>query len=314
MFDRARPRRTAPALTTEAGVQQLTRRFAVEDLSTGTEVEVTFTALPDRASSTPDLRSGHTTTPTPVTLMMCDPFAPEHGPAVEVDGLLSHDGPAARLTALAGFRWGVAVSTNDSASVTDAELVAVAQGTIWPSASGGAESMTTPADPTTPAADLGTPGRPDSLPGGAPCTAVTEDQPEIEGMRITHVPSGFEPTVPSQRSAGGPLDTPTSGSSHIELVHPDGRWIRVVNFWSDAPEEYVETIVQGTSAYHLSLLRCRIDRHGTPQPEHVGGIRLIETPSGIVVAGQDQGHGGFVVEGGPGVTRDEVLAVASGLR
>ena len=210
MFDRARPRRTAPALTTEAGVQQLTRRFAVGDLSTGTEVEVevevevTIIALPDRASSTPDLRSGRTTTPTPVTLMMCDPFAPEHGPAVEVDGLLSHDGPAARLIALAGFRWGVAVSTNDSASVTDAELVAVAQGTIWPSASGGAESMTTPADPTTPAADLGTPRRPDSLPGGAPCTAVTEDQPEIEGMRITHDPSGFEPTGPSRGSAGGP--------------------------------------------------------------------------------------------------------------
>ena len=88
----------------------------------------------------------------------------------------------------------------------------------------------------------------------------------------------------------------------------------MVNFWSDAPEECVETIVQGTSAYHLSLLRCRIDRLGEPQPEHVGGVRLIETPSGIVVAGQDQGHGGFVVEGGASVTRDEVLAVAAGLR
>lgn len=230
----------------------------------------------------------------PVTVVMCDPFAPEEGPPVEMDGLITRFAQSATLAVGLDRGWTLAITS--SLDLSDAQLQEIASGTYWSTPTADATTTTTETTPL--------PVDPVLLPADPPCDDAT--LAEINSMRVTHLPEGFAAAGPAALSQDGRLDTETSGAWTQDFVDPSGRSIRVVNFWSDDPPAYAVAAHDGAPTQQFTLDRCG-------ETTDVGASTS-ETDGRIVVSGQDWGHGGFVVHGGPGVTRDEVLAVASGLR
>lgn len=286
---------TSDELTSSAGDSgpSFTRTFRTGD---GGRFQVTVSTAGD-ADSSSGLFQQHTSV-RPVTVLMCDPSSTADGPRIEMHGLSTRYERSATFSVPLGNGWTLVVTTDTPELVTATMLEQVAAGTYWPrwdttTGGGPATSIVATTEVTTDAS-------------GGSC----EDAPavsEIQGMRVTHLPEGFTPMSDPARSEGGPLDTETSGAWVQDFVDPEGRSIRVMNFWSDDPPGYALAVHDGAPTEAVVIERCP----GVVAPVDA---TLSETSGRIVLTGQDWGHGGFVVHGGPGVTHEQVLEVASGLR
>jgi hypothetical protein len=146
----------------------------------------------------------------------------------------------------------------------------------------------------------------------ARCQPPTGDEPMVAFYGLTEVPEGFAPAGPVERSEDGYPDA--GGETHdvLRLVDPQGRSIEIDAFGAETPSEFVAAAHQGAPAELVQVRRCIDTNDGVVESPWT--LEVSSTPSRLVAGTQEWEYGGFVVVGGPGVTRDEVLAVAAGLR
>jgi hypothetical protein len=143
------------------------------------------------------------------------------------------------------------------------------------------------------------------------CQSATPSDPRVDQYVVTVRPPGFEPRGSIERTSTGPADLGGETTATLELVDGAGRSIEVVAFGVDRPSELVRRAHRGAVPEVVELQRCVSS--GDPYPA-LWRVEASSTSERSVVGSQEWEYGGFLVVGGPGVTRAELLAVAAGLQ
>jgi hypothetical protein len=146
----------------------------------------------------------------------------------------------------------------------------------------------------------------------AGCGPLTGALPRVEEYAVSQLPPGFAPDGSVHRTSTGDVDAGGETTATLRFVDPEGRSIEVTSFGGHSPAGFVRQAHRGAAAGVVNLSRCSVGPDG-PATQQVGAT-LSSTPSRSVVGAQESEFGGFLVVAGPGVTTDELILVASGLR
>lgn len=154
------------------------------------------------------------------------------------------------------------------------------------------------------------------------CDPITWVAPIVGHIAVAYLPPGFDPEGPVEHTAGGGVDEIGTSERTLHLVDSEGRRIEVVDFDAFDPEAHVAQAHLGAPSETREVPTCVTTRVTARDP--LGRVtrlkrteRRVEasaTPDRVVAGAMTSEYAGFLVVGGPGVTLDEVLAVASGLR
>jgi hypothetical protein len=129
---------------------------------------------------------------------------------------------------------------------------------------------------------------------------------------VTVVPDGFTPDGPVEAQQRGEVDGGGESTAVLRLVHDDGRRIEVVSFGSESPPAFVDEAHDGAATEEVTFSRCLPEADG---PSSVAWTATVSsTPDRAVLGSQEWEYGGFLVVGGPGVSVEELVEVATGLR
>ncbi len=147
--------------------------------------------------------------------------------------------------------------------------------------------------------------------GATECKTATELDPVVGVRTVTYLPDGFTLDGPVQEQDSGAVDEAGENERRQRFADSDGRWLDVVDFGSYDPHGYVQAEAAGPLD-PVTVRGCW--PNGEVQVEGDITALVAEGPDGIVAGTQDWEYGGYIVVGGPGVSRDQVLAVLSGLQ
>lgn len=142
------------------------------------------------------------------------------------------------------------------------------------------------------------------------CDAATETDPVVGMRTVTYLPDGFTPDGPVQEQDTGNVDQGGESERRQRFSDPNGRWLEVVDFGSYDPRGYIEAAAAATLE-PVTVLGCWPSEEGQREGEVTALVA--EGPDGIVAGAQEWEYGGYMVVGGPEISRGEVLAVMSGL-
>ena len=104
------------------------------------------------------------------------------------------------------------------------------------------------------------------------------------------------------------------GESHLiqRFTDPQGRWIELDEFGAESPTAYLRDLNAGVPTEDVTYPYC-VDL--TTGPEAIESTLIVaHHPDRTILGTQEWEYGGFTISGGPDVTLDDLLAVASGLR
>lgn len=144
------------------------------------------------------------------------------------------------------------------------------------------------------------------------CRPLAGDEPTVENYRLTAIPAGFAPDGPVQHSKTGDVDAGGESRAVLRFVDGSGRRIEFVSFGSFDPTSFLTGAFEGAPTRIVSYPRC----FGSPSQPTVSEAQaeLSVTEERSMLGAQESEYGGFLIVGGPGVSTDELLVVASGLR
>ncbi len=147
----------------------------------------------------------------------------------------------------------------------------------------------------------------------APCPALTGQEHVVGRLVVTALPVGFVAAGPvEEASTEEPVGESGDASWTQRFVDPDGNLLSVSEVNTDDPRSAVADAHRGAAAEQVEIPMCWEAIDGI-RP----GTRLVTVSgddAGVVAGTQTWEYGAFVVRGGPSLTRDDVLLVASGIR
>lgn len=145
------------------------------------------------------------------------------------------------------------------------------------------------------------------------CAGLDGTEPVVGDYALTDIPPGFERAgVVNETSTGSGVDMGGETHAILRFSDPDGRWIEFDSFGIESPAAYVDELKSGAAIAEASYQRCVFPASGPESIEY--RTEVASYPDRKLIADQEWEYGGFSITGGPGVTVDEMLLVASGLR
>ncbi len=146
----------------------------------------------------------------------------------------------------------------------------------------------------------------------AACGELDGTEPIVGAVALDHLPPGFTLDGAVLETSTGFADMGGEVHAKQRLAHADGRWIEVDSMSMENPGAYIRDQSATVPTEDVAYDRC-VDLTSGPELLEYQAI-VAHHPDRTVVGAQEWEYGGFVITGGPGVTVDELLSIASGLR